>query len=91
MLNPLLLSEGERLWSRSEVLVKPSPTPAAPGVYGWYFDEIPGSADGEACHAMGAFSLLYVGISPKGAARQWPPAFALDAAPAPVPHSILAV
>lgn len=65
MLNPFLTDPKTRLWSRTEVLARPSPTPAAPGVYAWYFDEIPGSADVKGCHAMGAFSLLYVGISPK--------------------------
>lgn len=63
--NPFLSEEDRRLWSRREVLARPSPAPAAPGVYAWYFDAIPGSADGAGCHAAGEFSLLYVGISPK--------------------------
>jgi hypothetical protein len=65
MLNPFLTSPNAQLWSREEVLARPSPAPAAPGVYAWYFDEIPGVADGEGCVAAGEFSLLYVGISPK--------------------------
>jgi hypothetical protein len=27
----------QRLWTRSEVLSRPSPVPKAPGVYAWYF------------------------------------------------------
>jgi hypothetical protein len=31
------LSRPERLWTRAEVLVRPSPVPPVPGVYGWHF------------------------------------------------------
>jgi len=55
----------DKLWSRAEVLVRPSPVPALPGVYAWWFREIPpGLATGE-CLTHGGLTLLYVGISPK--------------------------
>lgn len=46
-----------RLLAASEVLERPSPVPAAPGVYGWHFQEppYPGLPTG----------LLYVGIAPR--------------------------
>ncbi len=57
LLNP------SRLWTRSEVINRPSPVPKAPGVYAWYFrsiDSIPASS----CHVCGDFRLLYIGIAP---------------------------
>jgi hypothetical protein len=54
-----------RVFSREQVLTKPSPVPAVPGVYAWYFDEIPGRADVSNCVTVGDLTLLYVGISPK--------------------------
>ena len=66
MLNsPIFPAVGGRLWSRQEVLAKPSPAPAAPGVYGWYFDAALGSVEQADCHGEGTFRLLYVGVSPK--------------------------
>jgi Methyltransferase domain len=53
-----------RLWTRDEVLTRPSPVPRAPGVYAWYFRNVPvivPTADGL---RVGEFTLLYVGISP---------------------------
>lgn len=48
----------ERLWSAQEVLTRPSPVPAAAGVYGWHFKERPHpDLDGGL--------LLYVGIAPR--------------------------
>jgi len=37
----MLLFEPERLWSRQEVIGNPSLVPRQPGVYAWYFREIP--------------------------------------------------
>lgn len=54
----------DRLWSRSEVLGKPSPVPRKPGVYAWYFREIPISVPTEKCEVHHDLTLLYVGISP---------------------------
>lgn len=48
----------ERLWTASEVLVRPSPVPAASGVYGWHFQQPP-------CPELPAGQLLYVGIAPR--------------------------
>ncbi|GAB2469252.1 GIY-YIG nuclease family protein [Xylanimonas ulmi] len=64
----------ERVTTREEALDRPSPVPAAPGVYAWYFDRAPagvplaGTSETEFGH------LLYVGISPKGAPDQRQPA-----------------
>lgn len=52
------------LYSRSEVLNKPCPVPQKPGVYGWYFKEIPGQVPTEGCKTIDGLTLLYVGISP---------------------------
>jgi hypothetical protein len=38
-----LLSRPPRLYSRREVLIRPYPVPARPGVYAWYFREVPPS------------------------------------------------
>ncbi|MGX1475839.1 UNVERIFIED_CONTAM: hypothetical protein RKD50_004647 [Streptomyces canus] len=48
----------DRLWSAQEVLLRPSPVPAAAGVYGWHFEQAP--------HAdLVSGRLLYVGIAPR--------------------------
>ena len=54
-----------QLLSRDEVLAKPFPIPASPGVYGWWFDRIPAGAPTQNCAARDGSMLLYVGISPK--------------------------
>lgn len=48
----------DRLWSAQEVLVRPSPVPAAAGVYGWHFTQPPHPD-------LEAGRLLYVGIAPR--------------------------
>jgi hypothetical protein len=48
----------DRLWSAQEVLVRPSPVPAAPGVYGWHFEQPPHPD-------LDAARLLYAGIAPR--------------------------
>jgi hypothetical protein len=53
-----------RLWSRQEVLSRPSPVPKAPGVYAWYFRNMPSLVPTTGCATVGEFCLLYVGISP---------------------------
>lgn len=58
----------ERLWSRHEVLSRPSPVPRSPGVYAWYFrglDSVPSISSPKA----DGFRLLYVGISPSAPPR----------------------
>jgi GIY-YIG catalytic domain len=54
-----------RVFSRVEILGRPSPVPAVPGVYAWYFAEIPGRADVSQCVRFDDLTLLYVGISPR--------------------------
>jgi hypothetical protein len=53
-----------RLFSRDEVLSRPSPVPKAPGVYTWYFREIPPGVPIIGCIQQQGATLLYVGISP---------------------------
>ncbi|MGY1823282.1 GIY-YIG nuclease family protein [Geodermatophilus sp. SYSU D00079] len=64
----------ERLWRRDEVLSRPSPIPAVPGVYGWWFNRLPSPMDVSACHQVDGFTLLYTGISPKEPPRNARPA-----------------
>jgi hypothetical protein len=54
----------DHLFSREEVLARPCPVPTAPGVYAWYFDELPPGVPSKHCHRIGSLVLLYVGISP---------------------------
>ncbi len=53
-----LLQRPERLWSRAEVLTRPTPVPPVAGVYGWHFATAPDTA-------LGSNRLLYVGIAPR--------------------------
>lgn len=53
------------LFSRSEALTRPCPVPAEPGVYGWWFRELPLDQDTSTCLTRDGLTLLYVGISPK--------------------------
>lgn len=57
------LTEPDRLWSAQEVLLRPSPVPAAAGVYGWHFEQAP-------CADLAAGRLLYVGIAPRHMANR---------------------
>jgi len=52
-----------RLWTRAEVLSRPSPVPRAPGVYAWYFDSVPERVPTTGCRRHEGSWLLYVGIS----------------------------
>lgn len=54
-----------KIWHRSGVLSRPSPVPAVAGVYGWWFDELPGQMDVAGCRHWQGRVLLYTGISPK--------------------------
>jgi hypothetical protein len=56
----------DHLWTRDELWARPCPIPAEPGVYAWYFGEVPDAriSLGRVHHAAG-LPLLYVGISPK--------------------------
>ncbi|SDW40305.1 hypothetical protein SAMN05421504_101492 [Amycolatopsis xylanica] len=52
------LQRPSALWTRSQVLDRPTPVPAVPGIYGWHFLTPP--AEG-----LDANRLLYVGIAPR--------------------------
>jgi hypothetical protein len=49
---------------RDEVFAEPCPVPDGPGVYGWWFREIPADIDVSHCQQRDGLTLLYVGISP---------------------------
>jgi len=53
-----------RLWSRQEILSPISQVPKVPGVYAWYFRNMPSHVPTTGCTITGDFHLLYVGISP---------------------------
>jgi hypothetical protein len=55
----------DRVWSRAEVLGRPSPVPAVAGTYAWYFKQLPAAIDTTSCISWAGLALLYVGISPK--------------------------
>jgi hypothetical protein len=63
------LLQPTRVWSRGEVLQRPCPVPAGPGIYGWYFKELPHPINTRSCVVLGDLTLLYVGISPKAPPR----------------------
>jgi hypothetical protein len=54
-----------RLWTREEILARPSPVPATPGIYAWYFPPLPIAVDPGGGVEVDGRRLLYVGISPK--------------------------
>jgi hypothetical protein len=54
----------DRLFNGRDVLERPCPLPSAPGVYAWYFREIPTLVPTAGCHRIDDLTLLYVGISP---------------------------
>jgi hypothetical protein len=59
------LVQPPRLWSQGEVLARPSPLPSHPGIYGWYFKELPWPIDTTGCVTWDGCTLLYGGIAPK--------------------------
>ena len=62
---PSDLTAPSYLWTADEVRGRPSPVPAEPGVYAWYFASAPADVPTVACHRGSGGTLLYVGISPK--------------------------
>lgn len=54
-----------RLFTRDDVLATPCPVPKSPGVYGWWFRELPAPMDVTGCATFKGLTLLYTGISPK--------------------------
>jgi hypothetical protein len=61
----MILLQPNRLWSQQEVLGNPSPVSREPGVYAWYFKEIPPGVPVSGCHTKDGHRLLYIGISPR--------------------------
>jgi len=59
------LTDPISLYSRLDVLSKPNPVPTVPGVYSWFFKEIPANVPTDGCIAKNGLTLLYVGISPR--------------------------
>jgi hypothetical protein len=59
------LTSAPRFWSRQAVLARPTPVPRAPGLYAWYFRELPWPLDTSDCVTVDGRTLLYVGIAPK--------------------------
>jgi hypothetical protein len=53
-----------RLFSRAEVLRRPSPVPATSGVCFWYFREIPSVVPADDCQTLNGRTLLYLAIAP---------------------------
>ena len=62
-----------RVYSRQQVLARPSPVPAAGGVYGWWFRRLPPLVDARDCDRRGELTLLYAGISPRQPPRNGRP------------------
>jgi hypothetical protein len=61
---PVFVNPG-RVYSRREVLARPSSVPGAGGAYGWWFRRLPPLVDARGCCQHEGLALLYVGISPR--------------------------
>lgn len=61
--------QAQPMWRRDEVLCRPCPIQAGPGVYGWWFNEVPSGVPTAKCVRRREWVLLYVGISPKAPPR----------------------
>lgn len=69
-----LLTPGVKLWARDEIIASDA-VPRSPGVYAWWFREIPPGVPAEGCITRNGVTLLYIGTAPKapsasGAASQ---------------------
>ncbi len=53
-----------RVFTRPELIADPSLIPAAPGIYGWYFNEMPHPDLPGVRTRFDEWSLLYIGIAP---------------------------
>ena len=62
-----VITNPNAVFSRQAVLTKPCPVPAKPGVYAWFFRDIPGIVPAAGCVTQDGLTLLYIGISPKNA------------------------
>ena len=59
LINPI------KVWSHEDIFSKPCPVPKEPGIYAWYFQNIPSEIPAEECVHYNDLALLYIGISPK--------------------------
>ncbi len=62
-----------RVWSRNEVLSKPCPINKSPGIYAWFFKEIPPYIRTDGCVKLENLYLLYIGISPNSPPKNGKP------------------
>ena len=60
-----IISNPQKVWSRKEVLSKPSPIPMRNGIYAWFFQSTPPLVPVKDCLIFENKILLYAGISPK--------------------------
>jgi hypothetical protein len=60
-----MIIKPEILFNRQDILSRPCPVPSEPGVYAWFFREVPDSVPLEGCVKYNGLWLLYIGISPK--------------------------
>lgn len=58
------LQNPSRAWARCEVLQRPSPVPATPGLYAWFFDQMPPTVPLSDVSTHHGLRLLYIGIAP---------------------------
>ena len=54
-----------KLCASSDISQDSSVVPQMPGVYAWYFRQIPPLVPEEGCHTLRGLTLLYVGIAPR--------------------------
>lgn len=59
LLNP------DKHWGRTDILTTKDLVPKKPGIYAWYFEQIPPGVPIDGCITLNGLTLLYVGISPK--------------------------
>src|SRR5262249_36145447 len=59
-----------RVYSREDVLTRPSPVPAQDGVYGWGFRKLPPVVLADACRQHQGLRLRYAGSSPNRPPRK---------------------
>ena len=60
-----MITKPEKFFNQQAILSRPCPVPPKPGVYAWFFREVPGSVPLEGCVKYNGLWLLYIGISPK--------------------------
>lgn len=59
----------DRLISRTDFLTDPASVPASPGLYAWFFRQVPGGVPMDGCLVVNGLTLLYLGISPDRAGK----------------------